>query len=366
MPEWKGHAGAFPISDFPNPAGFQNQTARLAGWYQADSSLGSRHLLTAGGEVEHETGELGNRAGELLRPTRTNFGVYLQDRVLLGSRAYLTLGGRVEQNGSYGTHAVPRAALARAPARRRRTRRRCGRAPGMGVKEPSFLESYGESFFAKGNPDLDPERSTTFDVGVEQRLFGEPAARGGRPTSTTTTTTRSRTRSSDFNTFEGTYVNLARTQSRGRRARARGAAGARRCSSSASTRSRTARSSRARATSTPCTPPGGRCCAGRGTRARSRAAYTFRARQRRARRSSASASAPTATSSASASQGERPFYNPGYTRLDARLRVRVAGPVEAFVVAENLLDAGYQEVLGYPALGRSCAAACGSRSGGRP
>ena len=42
-----------------------------------------------------------------------------------------------------------------------------------------------------------------------------------------------------------------------------------------------------------------------------------------------------------------------YTRLDARVRVRVAGPIEAFVVGENLLDAAYQEVLGYPALGRS-------------
>ena len=85
---------------------------------------------------------------------------------------------------------------------------------GMGIKEPSFLESYGESFFAKGNPDLDPERSTTFDVGVEQRLFG------------------SRLRASvgafhndyrdqiaytvvDFDTFEGSYVNLAHTRAQG-------------------------------------------------------------------------------------------------------------------------------------------------------
>ena len=36
----------------------------------------------------------------------------------------------------------------------------------MGIKAPSFLESYGESFFAKGNPDLDPEQSRTFDLGL--------------------------------------------------------------------------------------------------------------------------------------------------------------------------------------------------------
>ena len=74
------------------------------------------------------------------------------------------------------------------------TRRRSARAPGVGVKEPSFFESYGESFFAKGNPDLDPERSTTFDVGVEQRACAAGCA-PRRPTSTTTTTTRSPTRS---------------------------------------------------------------------------------------------------------------------------------------------------------------------------
>jgi outer membrane cobalamin receptor len=54
-----------------------------------------------------------------------------------------------------------------------------------------------------------------------------------------------------------------------------------------------------------------------------------------------------------------------YTRLDARLRVRVAGAVEAFIVGENLLDAEYQEVLGYPALGRSVRGGVRLTVGGR-
>ena len=45
--------------------------------------------------------------------------------------------------------------------------------------------------------------------------------------------------------------------------------------------------------------------------------------------------------------------NPGYTRVDARLRARLKHGVEAFLVAENLFDADYQEALGFPALGRS-------------
>jgi len=45
--------------------------------------------------------------------------------------------------------------------------------------------------------------------------------------------------------------------------------------------------------------------------------------------------------------------NPGYTRLDVRARVRIVARLDAFLVAENVTDTGYQEALGYPALGRT-------------
>ena len=43
----------------------------------------------------------------------------------------------------------------------------------------------------------------------------------------------------------------------------------------------------------------------------------------------------------------------GYTRVDGRARVRLGHGLEAYVVGENLFDRQYQEVLGYPALGRA-------------
>jgi outer membrane cobalamin receptor len=58
--------------------------------------------------------------------------------------------------------------------------------------------------------------------------------------------------------------------------------------------------------------------------------------------------------------------NDGYSRVDARVRVRVTRMLEAFVVGENVFDAQYQEVLGYPALGRSIRAGLRLRTGGRP
>src|SRR6185295_20187330 len=102
-PSYGGVTGAFEISDFPDPAGLQNDTRRLSLGYQLEAQAGHRHLVTAGADVERETGELGSRSGDLLEPERTNFGVYLQDQMLLGDRVFLTAGGRVESNHSFGT-----------------------------------------------------------------------------------------------------------------------------------------------------------------------------------------------------------------------------------------------------------------------
>jgi len=356
VPEWDGVSGSFPLLDFPNAAGFQNRTARLDAGYQADLSVGTRHLLTAGGEVEHETGDLGNRAEERLQPERTNFGAYVQDRVLLGRRAYLTVGGRVERNGSYGTHAVPRAALA--------VRLRDGEdattlraSAGMGIKEPSFLESYGESFFAKGNPDLDPERSTTFDAGVEQRLFGSRLR-----ASVTAFHNEYKDQIAytvvDFDTFEGSYVNLARTRAQGIEV----ALEARPITSLHLFGQYTYLDSEILESPSDFDPV---YAVGEPLLRRPRHQGSLSAQLSFARWSAGATLVRVGERADSDFVGLGLTRSAAYTRLDARLRVRVAGPVEAFVMAENLLDAEYQEVLGYPALGRSVRGGLRLALGGR-
>ena len=42
-----------------------------------------------------------------------------------------------------------------------------------------------------------------------------------------------------------------------------------------------------------------------------------------------------------------------YSRFDFRSRVALTRGLKAYVVTENLFDRQYEEVLGYPALGRS-------------
>jgi len=362
VPEWEGVTGSYPNCDFPNPEGFQNQTDRLVGSYQADLAAGSRHLLTAGGELDHETGELGSRSEELLRPSRTNYGVYLQDRVLLGSRAYLTIGGRVEKNGSYGTHAVPRAALA-VRVRDGADATTLRASAGMGVKEPSFFESYGESFFAKGNPDLDPERSTTFDVGVEQRAFA------------------SRLRASatyfhhdyhdqiaytvvDLDTFEGSYVNLAHTRAQGLEL----ALEARPLPELSLLGQYTYTDGEILDSPSDFDPV---YAAGRALLRRPENQASISAQLTQPRWSAGLTLVYVGERADSDFVGlglasDPSYRNPSYTRLDARLRVRIVAALEAFVVADNLFDAEYQEALGYPALGRSVRGGLRLRVGGRP
>jgi vitamin B12 transporter len=107
---------------------------------------------------------------------RDNFGVSVQDQ-MLWRRLFVTIGGRIERNESFGTHAAPRATAVYV-ARQSSTAfgdTRIKASAGTGIKEPSMLESFDTSFFAMGNPDLKPERSRSAEVGIEQRLASDRA-----------------------------------------------------------------------------------------------------------------------------------------------------------------------------------------------
>ncbi|HVR30034.1 MAG TPA: TonB-dependent receptor, partial [Thermoanaerobaculia bacterium] len=201
----------FTFFDFPNAEGFLNDTQRLSTGYRSELRAGERHIVTAGIDFERETGKLGDRRFDLLEPERENWGVYVQDRVLAGDRVFVTAGGRLEQNESFGTRFVPRLALAWESARGDRVVRA---SAGAGIKEPSFPESYGVSFFARGNPDLEPEESRTYELGVAQTL-GEGSVRLEGALFLHEYENQVAFELLDFETFEGSFVNLGRSRGRG-------------------------------------------------------------------------------------------------------------------------------------------------------
>jgi vitamin B12 transporter len=348
------HVGSFTVYDFPNPDGYQNDTSRLSAGYQLEAQAG-RHLLSGGLDVEHETGALGSRAEDLLEPSRTNYGVYAQDRFVIGRRSYLTLGGRIERNDSYGTRAVPRAALA--------VRLREGEdattlrvSGGAGIKEPDFFQSYGVSFYAQGNPDLEPERSRTFDAGVEQRLF-----RGHLRAEATAFHhdyfDQIAYQIVDFGTFEGSYVNLGRTRARGVELELEAAP-----SSQVSFAAEYTYLDGEILESGSAFDPV--YAEGQALLRRPKHSGSLSARGRAGRVSGGLSLILVGTRADSDFLGLGLTENDGYARIDARLRVDLGHGLEAFVVGENLADAEYQEALGYPALGRSLRA--GLRLSARP
>jgi vitamin B12 transporter len=97
---------------------------------------------------------------------RHNWGVYGQATAQPDPRLQLIAGGRVDDNQRFGTFWTYRVAALGfvTPSTRLRA------SAGKGFKEPAFFDTFSTSPFAKGNPDLRPERSTSFEAGVEQDL----------------------------------------------------------------------------------------------------------------------------------------------------------------------------------------------------
>jgi len=133
-------------------------------------------------------------------------------------RVIVTLGGRVEHNDSFGTAAVPRGAIvfvareARAGAAFGETRLRA--SAGLGIKEPTILQSFSPSPFFRGNPDLLPERSRSVDAGVEQRLAADRLRIEATWFDNEYRNLIS-TRTTNPATFEAQYFNIGRTRARG-------------------------------------------------------------------------------------------------------------------------------------------------------
>ena len=100
------------------------------------------------------------------KDARRNLGFYAQGEMRIHDQVELTAGVRGDDNSEFGWFTSPFASAAWAiPG----TNTRLRGAVGRGFKEPSFLENFG-SAFVLGNPDLDPERSFSWEVGVDQTL----------------------------------------------------------------------------------------------------------------------------------------------------------------------------------------------------
>ena len=185
--------------------------------YQADLALPHTHLLSAGAHYERESGSVGDPLSDPAVAVRNNYGGFVQDQWSLGKRLFAAAGVNLEDNASFGFSAAPRLSIAlhvRQPGHGWLGLARIKANFGLGIKEPTLVESFSQSPYFQGNPDLKPEKSVSFDAGFEQH-FGE----GLGAAEVTYFENHFRDQigfiTTDFTTFAGTFFNIGKTRARG-------------------------------------------------------------------------------------------------------------------------------------------------------
>lgn len=164
------HAVPSRFCDFTFTA--RNQFNR-AGLEEQSSYMFHGGAVTAGYEYEVENGALGFQNDLHLR--RNNQAGYLDARYQFGRRLLVHAGARAEVNDNFGTRVVPRAGLSYAARLGHdfwgATRLRF--SYGLGIKEPRFDQNFSPDPCFPGNPNLRPERSRTIHAGVDQMMASD-------------------------------------------------------------------------------------------------------------------------------------------------------------------------------------------------
>jgi len=216
VPSYQGRTSPFTLYDSPYQTLTRSRRQNLD--YRFDLYLNGSHLLTAGAGFEHESGTAGDPASNPRAAVRDNFAGFVQDQWMIGKRLFGAAGVRIEHNENFGLYAAPRLSLAwhvHTPS----TGSPFGLTKlkanfGLGIKEPTLVESFSKSMYFLGNPDLKAEESRSFDVGIEQH-FG---AAGG-VLEATFFANRYRNQIgfiyTDFTTFAGTFANVGKSRARG-------------------------------------------------------------------------------------------------------------------------------------------------------
>jgi vitamin B12 transporter len=352
-PRFGDREAPFAFSDFT----FDSRTnlRRHHASYQADMRLTTDasaygdHRLTVLADWDGERATLEDKLAATETPaSRNNFGVAVQHQALW-ARTFVTVGARVEHNDSFGTATVPRGSIVYVAHASSGSLgdTRVKASAGLGIKEPTVLQSFSPSPFFKGNPDLQPERSRTVEAGIEQRFASDRAR-----IEATWFDNRYRnliaTRTTDPATFASEYFNIGLTSARGAEialdvapvTALRGRAGY------------TLLVSDVLESTAPTNP------------VFQQGQWLFR-RPRHSGFVGATLSVNRVTADITgvfigrfvdsdfASLEPPILSNPGYTTWDARVSYRVTAQLRALLSVDNLTDASYMEPLGYPALGRA-------------
>ncbi len=177
-PSYEGRVSPFEWFDFTfdSRTTLRRHYASYQGdWHVANSGQHGDHRVTILADWNGERARLDDRmSGDRTNASRDNVGAAVQHQ-LLWRRLSTAVGARVERNENFGTAVVPRgsAVLVLHDGTGRVGSTRLRAAAGLGIKEPTVLQTFSTSPYFMGNPDLQPERSRALEAGLEQRLAGD-------------------------------------------------------------------------------------------------------------------------------------------------------------------------------------------------
>jgi vitamin B12 transporter len=153
---------------FPDFSFFATDQFNRSGFLEQSTYSFRQGAATAGYQYEVENAFPNSLGGQHAR--RNNQAGFLDARWQPVSRLTLSAGARAEGNSNFGTRVVPRAGVISALRYSQGfwgdTRARL--AYGQGIEEPTVFESFSTDPCDPGNPGLRPERSRTFNIGLDQ------------------------------------------------------------------------------------------------------------------------------------------------------------------------------------------------------
>ncbi|MGH7364889.1 MAG: TonB-dependent receptor plug domain-containing protein [Candidatus Rokuibacteriota bacterium] len=176
VPWWESRGR---LSRYENSAGFQdpvdpgvafdfpvfsqvNVERREAEWVNS-FFIGKWSTSSVGLEHRREIGESKNT----FRAATETGSVFFEQQLRFLDRLFLTGGFRVEDNSVFGTTTTERGSLAFLI---KETGTRLRGSAGTGFRAPTFNDLFFPGF---GNPDLQPEESLSYDFGVDQKLWSD-------------------------------------------------------------------------------------------------------------------------------------------------------------------------------------------------
>ncbi|MBN1142608.1 MAG: TonB-dependent receptor [Deltaproteobacteria bacterium] len=149
--------------------------------WQNDIRLGENHLLTMGAEYQDEkmksryyeegsytfmgTTYYFTDSSEFRARSKTTAGLFVQEQFQFRKTFFATLGMRLDDHESFGSHATWKIAAAYVLPQ---TQTRFSASFGTGFKAPSLYQLYADSSYVQGNVDLDPEQSRGWEARLEQ------------------------------------------------------------------------------------------------------------------------------------------------------------------------------------------------------